>query len=111
MNKDKEIARKVEDALSSLDGLQPASPGAFFYTRVQARLHKTEKSVWDHLSLLVARPAVAFTVICVILLMNILVFLQQKNVSNALADQQEQSYYEDFNNTADNFYDFALNEH
>ena len=111
MNKEKEITGKVADVLSSLEGMKPASPGPFFYTRVQARLHKQGKSVWDHVSLLITRPAVAFTVVCVILLMNMLVFLQQKNVSSTLADQQEQSYYEEYNNTADNFYDFAINEH
>lgn len=111
MNKDKEIERKVEAALNSFEGIQPASPGAFFYTRVHARLYRSEKNIWDSIGMLIARPAVAVTVICTILLMNVLVLFQQKNVSPPLADQSEQSYYDDFNNTADNFYDFAFNEH
>ena len=32
--------RDTEHILNSLDGLQKASPGPFFYTRVQARLQK-----------------------------------------------------------------------
>jgi len=111
MNKEKEIERKIEAAMDSLEGIQPASPGAFFYTRVHARLHRSEKNIWDHISALITRPAIALTVICVILLMNVLVLFQQKNISTSLADQSEQSYYDEFNNTADNFYDFAFNEH
>lgn len=111
MNKEKELDKKVEAALNSLEGIQHASPGAFFYTRVQARLHKSEKNIWDHISILIARPAIAITVVCMILLMNMLVLFQQKSIPSSLADQSEQSYYDEFNNTADNFYDFAFNEH
>ena len=111
MNKEREIDRKVEEAINSLDGIQPASPGAFFYTRVQARLQRTDKNAWDRISMLITRPVVAVTVICMILLMNALVLFDQKNALSSLADQPDQSYYDEFNNAADNFYDFAFNEH
>ena len=109
MDKNTAIESNVEAVMNSLDGIQPASPGAFFYTRVQAKLHKEDKNIWNRISLLVARPAVAVTVVCLILLMNLLVLVQQKATS-PLADQTEQSYYDELNNTADNFYDFAINE-
>ena len=95
--------------MNSLDGIESASPGLFFYTRVQAKLQKEDKSIWNRVSLLVARPAVAVAVVFLILLMNFLVLIQQK-VTSPLADQAEQSYYDELNNTADNFYDFAIND-
>lgn len=109
MDKNTAIKNKVEAALNSLDGIQSASPGPFFYTRVQAKFHTEDKNVWNRVSILVARPAIAVTVVCLILLMNILVLVQQKT-SSPLADQTEQSYYDELNSTADNFYDFAINE-
>lgn len=109
MNKHTAIESKVEAAMNSLDGIQSASPGAFFYTRVQAKLQKEDRNIWNRVSMLVARPAVAVAVVCLILLMNLLVLVQQK-VTSPLADQTEQSYYDELNNTADNFYDFAINE-
>ena len=108
MDKKKAIENKVEAVMNSLDGIQSATPGAFFYTRVQAKFHK-EDNIWNRITTLVARPAVAVTVVCLILLMNILVLVQQKPTTS-LADQTEQSYYDELNSTADNFYDFAINE-
>ena len=96
--------------MSSLDGIETTSPGAFFYTRVQARLYREDKNIWNRISDLVTRPAIALSVVCLILLMNLLVLTQQKTTLPALADQAEQSYDEEFNITANNFYDFAINE-
>ncbi|MBE7173753.1 MAG: hypothetical protein INR73_24485 [Williamsia sp.] len=110
MDKKTAIESKVEAVMNSLNGIQSASPGAFFYTRVQAKLQKEDINIWNRIGSLVARPAIAVTVVCLILLMNILVIVQQKAVS-PLADQTEQSsYYDELNKSADNFYDFAINE-
>jgi hypothetical protein len=40
MKYDKEIMKKVEDTLSSLDGLQRAEASEFFYLKLQNRMNR-----------------------------------------------------------------------
>jgi len=92
--------------MNSLDGLQPASPAPFFFTRVKARMEKTEVSVWENLTGFIARPVVAFSVVCLIVLMNTLAFFEQKHSAPSLTEQQtEQSFYDDYNVASNAFYD------
>ena len=44
----KNIDKEVEQTLSSLDGIVPADPGPYFYTRLSARLQpdKALKPIW-----------------------------------------------------------------
>lgn len=57
---------EIERTLQSLEGIQPAGPKPFFYTRLQARMEqkKVEKTVWQW------RPAYAYTALGLVLLLN-----------------------------------------
>jgi len=46
MKQDPNIQKKVEEALSSLDGIQRAQPGPYFVTRLTARLQNDKRNVW-----------------------------------------------------------------
>ena len=96
------IQKKVEEALNSLDGIQPASIQPFFYTRLQARLDQT-RGVWENISSFISRPAMMLTTVCLVILLNLAVLY--KNYASAAtvssADQFEQSL--------DNAYDVAAN--
>jgi NADH:ubiquinone oxidoreductase subunit 6 (subunit J) len=109
MNKKNDIDIKVEAAMNSLDGIGTATPGAFFFTRVQARLNRTEKSVWEKVSSFIARPAIAVTVVLAVVLMNAIAVIQQET-SSSLVEQSEQSVYEDFNVAANTFYEYEISE-
>ena len=78
MNNKRDIQNQVQATIDSLDGIVSATPGPFFFTRVQARLYKTEKNVWEKLSGFIARPAVAIAMVTVFLLMNTVAVVQQK---------------------------------
>jgi hypothetical protein len=64
------IEKKIEEALNSLDGIQPASIQPFFYTRLKARLEQT-KGVWENVSSFLSRPLMLSGTICMVLLLNI----------------------------------------
>jgi hypothetical protein len=107
MKRKTEIENEVEATLNSLEGVTPASPRPFFFTRVQARLNNNEqRTYWEVLSSFIARPAIAFTVIMVIVVMNAVAVFEQTESTPVLADQTEQSAYDEFNLAANSFYDF-----
>ncbi len=103
-----ENKKETENILNSLDGLQKASPGAFFYTRVCARLQKEETGFWGKLALFLTKPTVALATLCLIFLLNAAAFFyQNESSSSALADQSEQALTEDYNTTVatNSYYD------
>lgn len=98
-----DINRQVEEALNSLDGIRRAEPKPFFFNRVWARLQREERSIWESLAGLLSRPAVAFTSMAFLILVNVFVVVSRNHervdlsASEApLADQYRfaQSVYE-----------------
>jgi hypothetical protein len=90
---------KIESILNSLDGIQKASAGAFFFTRVQAKLQKEETGFWGNLAAFLTKPTVALTTLCLIFILNAAALFYQKESSHTPADQNEQSLTEEYNTT------------
>lgn len=105
-----EIEKKIEDALNSLDHVTRVGPGPFFYTRVQARMRK-DRTVWEKVSGFIAQPAVAFSVICLVISLNVLVIFKAENSpsysvqkSTILSDESDAdvfAFYDEENNNTD----------
>ena len=110
MNKTNNIKNEVEHAMKSLDGLTSATPGPYFFTRVQARLSSVEKNVWEKASAFIARPAIAIAMVSFVILMNTVAVLQHKQSSKLSLDQADQSVYEEFNVAVNTFYDYEIKE-
>lgn len=70
MNKHSHNESDLEKILSSLDGLTPAEPKGFFYTRLQARMMKSEQSSIQKAMKLVARPAFVLGIGILVLILN-----------------------------------------
>ena len=68
----------TEKLLNSLNGLQRATPGDFFYTRVQARLEREERGNWGRFASFITRPVVAFSTLAIIFLLNTAAFFLEK---------------------------------
>lgn len=106
-----EIEKKIESALDSLDHVTRVGPGPFFYTRVEARLNRKDRTVWEKLSGFIAQPAIAFSVICLIISLNTLVIFQTKSspsyteqANTFLSEDSEAdifAFYDDENNNSD----------
>ena len=104
------IQQKVGEALSSLDHITPASAGPFFYTRVHARLTRSEKNIWEKLSLLVSRPSVAIIGICLVIFVNTLTVLDFKETAPSIAEQTEPVYDEEYSLAVTSIYDIENSE-
>lgn len=90
-----------ERALNSLDGLQKASPGPFFFTRVQGRLQRERPlGMFGRMLQQVTRPAVVLTTLAIILLLNAAVLWLEKPAEQPVNN-------EDYNTTlaANSYYD------
>jgi hypothetical protein len=109
MKHNQETGSEINAMLNSLDGLEKASPGPFFYTRVSARLQREETSWWSNLAGFVARPSVALATLFLIFLLNAVALMYQRSgaSSSPLSEQFEQNSNDDYNTTlaANSYYD------
>jgi len=110
MNNKSHIETEVQATINSIEGICTATPGPFFFTRVQARLHKAEKNVWEKITSFVARPTVAIAMVSCVLLLNTVAVLQHKQNANLSSDQPDQSVYDEFNVAVNTFYDYEIKE-
>ncbi len=100
------IENKVNEALESLNGIRRASPGDHFYTRLVGRLQYPETSLWEKITAFIARPAVAFSVFAAVLLSNgFAIFNKSSHSSAAMADRNERTITEEYNQDFVAFYD------
>ena len=105
MNKQEKINKLVEEALSSVDDAQRAEPKPYLLTRINARINKGTASVWEKTGRLITRPAVAFTGLCMIVLLNVLVVMNKTSHSTTIAEQTAQTQADDLSYTASTIYD------
>lgn len=107
MNKQDKINNLVEEALNSLDDVQRAAPKPFLLTRINARMNSGTTSVWEKAGWLITRPAVAFTGLCLIVLLNVwvVVLFNKSSDSPAIAEQALQSQGDELSYTSATIYD------
>lgn len=77
MNKETRFGKKADKTLESLDGIQRAEPQPFFFTRLKARLEREDKSVWEMIGSLLARPAIAVAGLFLILALNVFILVEK----------------------------------
>jgi hypothetical protein len=82
MNKQTDIGKKVDKALESLDGIQRAEPRPFFFTRVNARLRRVEKNIWETIGSFVTRPVVTIAGLVLVLAINIAILIQKESTTS-----------------------------
>jgi len=85
MKQRNDIEKRVEGTLSSLDGIQRATPQPWLFSRIKRRLSEDEdKTVWGTISSYVGKPAITIAGLCLILLVNgFLVFNNQQTENTA----------------------------
>lgn len=106
MNKNEHINKLIEEALNSVDDMERAAPKPFLLTRINARMGKAKESVWEKAGWFIGRPAVAFTGLCMVLLVNVMVIMSNKTSTPAIATEQvAQNSTDEFSYTIASIYD------
>ena len=92
MKQKKDIERRVEDTLNSLDGMQRAEPQPWLFSRVKGRLVQEEKTAWGAVGSFLSRPVIAVAGLCLILMLNGFLLLNQEKESSTtiFTSQNEQ---------------------
>lgn len=106
MHNKKHINKLIEEALNSVDDVRRAEPKPYLLTRIHARMNKEKESVWEKAGWFIGRPAVAFTGLCLIVVLNAMVFMFNKSADDAtVADQTVQTQTDEFSYTVATIYD------
>lgn len=106
MNTNEHINKLIEEALGSVDGVERATPKPFLLTRINARMSRVTESAWEKAGRFVGRPAVAFTGLCMVLLVNAIVIVSNKPSTPAIATEQvAQNTTDEFSYTVATIYD------
>ncbi|HRE51818.1 MAG TPA: hypothetical protein PK339_10360 [Flavitalea sp.] len=100
------LENKAQEALNSLDGIQRADPGPFFYTRLKARMERSKRSVWENISGIISKPAITVFGLLLIVLLNTVAALNNEAAYNStLTNQGEMAFVDEYAQVNSFFYD------
>lgn len=106
MKREENINKMIEEALSSLDDAQRATPKPYLFTRINARMNKGSDSGWEKAGWFITRPAVAFGCLSLIVMINAMVIFYSKTTTAvATADMAVQNTGDEFSYTVATIYD------
>ena len=106
MNRKENINKLIEEALGSVDAVTRATPKPYLLTRINARMNKATESAWEKAGWFIGRPAIAFTGLCMIVLLNVMVvILNKKSDATTTAEQTVQTQADEFSYTVATIYD------
>src|SRR5690606_4050593 len=92
------IESRISETLDSLNGIERATPGDHFYTRLIGKLQPLEFGLWEKVTSFVTRPLVAFSVFIVVLLSNGFVLLNNSGKqASAITDINDRTITEEYN--------------
>jgi hypothetical protein len=83
MKQKPDMENNLEHALNSLDGVQRATPGPYFFSRLRARMAREDKE-WGGVIRFISRPAFALAIICVVLSINTWIVFKDTTDSAAI---------------------------
>ncbi len=88
MNKKENINNWVDEALNSLDNVKRATGKPYLLTRMNAKMHNSNSSIWDNALQFISKPMVALACMLVIIAFNVLVISRNYNTSNTINEEQ-----------------------
>ena len=97
MRSDTEMNNKIEVALSSINNIEPASPSPYFYNKVLAKINNTKDAVWEKWSGFFLRPAITFSIVCLIIIVNAFVVFSRAGINSHDADETEVAISDEYN--------------
>lgn len=104
----RDIGKKVEAGLESLDNTRRATPGPYFYTRLRARIAGEEKS-WGGIAGFISRPVFALAMIGIVLLVNTwILFKTDKTAAPNAGGQVATDLSEEYNIAVTTFYNYEM---
>jgi len=90
MKQQSDLEKRLEQALSSLDGIQRATPQPWLFSRVKGRLSRSEeKTIWEAIGTFLSKPAVAIAGLFLIMALNGVLVFNQESGPSIVTNQSE----------------------
>jgi hypothetical protein len=70
MKANENMEHNIKEALNSLDGMEKASAGPYFFTRLQQRLQAAKISTWEKIGGWISKPTIAFGSLFAVIILN-----------------------------------------
>ena len=105
MNKEDHINKMTEEALNSLDGTVRANAKPYLLTRINAQLSKMKESSWERAGRFIARPAIAFSMLCLVIGINAMIIAFDHSTTDSTVTADQQTVTDDFSTTVATLYD------
>ena len=99
------IEQNIENALNSIENIDRATPVPFFYTRLMARLNRNNQTSWGRFAGFVARPAVAFATILLVIFINFFAIYTNTDTINSNTDKTELTAVDEYSQVSSTIYD------
>jgi len=99
------IENKIDAALSSVDGMEKATPSPLFYAKVMSKIRRTQPALWERWSSFFLRPTIAFATICLVIVINAFVIYSNITGSFSLNDQTELTLADEYSVATTSLYD------
>lgn len=109
MKQRRDIQKETEQTMRSLDGVQRAEPGPYFYTRLMARMQQARPAdAWERFIALITRPSVAISAVVLILAANGFMFASQLKPSAELVETTalQQAFADEYELGITTFYEY-----
>lgn len=102
-----DMEKKLETALDSLDGIQRAKPSPYFYTRLRARMARSERE-WSGIAGLISKPVFALAIVSTVLLINAWIVISDKEepISSVPKAISADMSSDEYNVAVATFYDY-----
>ena len=107
MDQNRIIQEKIDATLSSLDGINQAGPGPFFYTRLQTRFNRDARSIWDKSVAFLSNPSVALAMVVLVIFINTTAILQESEQRAVTEQASEQTVSEEYAIASNSYSDYV----
>jgi hypothetical protein len=87
MKNNRDLNKKIDETLLSLEGIQRAEASPFFFYKLQTSMQREEASLWEVVGNFITRPIVLACIFAAIVLMNFSSFNNEENTDNAVVDK------------------------
>lgn len=109
MNRKKDIQELVDATMQSLDGMQRAAANPHLYTRIRAAL-EDERSVWSSIAGFISRPAIAGSLVLLVIVLNILTITRQPGPRVEESNDQLVTLAQDYSFQSSNLLENGYNQ-
>ena len=104
--KRQDISTRVQQALDSLEGVRPAAPPPYLYTRIRARMDRRVRPLWERVSEALSRPWVATSLAAALVVVHAYLFFNAASrEDDPIQEEQTMASNSDYTLHTTSFYE------